>query len=1161
MTTHNLLEQIRATLVAFPQDDLVESGRRLLNILGYQSDRTLELSGDVDDFIQGVSTRDNDNQYGETQSRKRFRQRAASVRILFQFTETEIGTAQPSRFNSGDFDTDNSSSFMFIAVELRGESYPRGAYAELTREVNKLLNQPTVVLFRTSEELFTVAFVHRRQHKRDPRRDVLGSVSLIREIDASNPHRAHLDILCKLAFQERLNWMDTHQKAHNFEGLRDAWLDALDTEELNRTFYKQLYAWFEHAVEVARFPTNQVKTLPPEVHVIRLITRLLFVWFIKEKGLIAPELFSEAQLESLLRNYDRDKDDSYYRAILQNLFFATLNSEIGYRSFSKESATTYRVFSRYRYREEIANPDKLLELFSKTPFINGGLFDCLDTEKGSRQGGYRIDCFTDNVNDPKRDDYNILSIPNSLFFGNEGLISLFERFQFTVEENTPTEKEVALDPELLGKVFENLLAAYNPETSENARRQTGSYYTPREVVDYIVDETLVTSLARKCPPTEGNTEHWRDRLLDLLDYEVDYHHDSRIHFDDNEKKHLVRAIADLKLIDPAVGSGAFPMGALHKLTLALRRLDPQNTLWESLQKDLAGQRAVAAFDTQNQEERDAELDEISATFEQYRDSDFGRKLYLIQNSIFGVDIQPVACQISKLRFFISLAIEQEPDPSAENYGIKPLPNLETRFVAANTLIGLQDNRMLTSEKARDIERELMENREQHFHATTRQRKLACWNRDKELREELAAELKNIGMPANDAEKIAYWDPYDQNGSADWFDFQYMFGVKDGFDVVIGNPPYVESRNSLLSADLKDAYIGQVHSDWQVKLPKGSDLLIYFYARAPKFLNEVGFGCFITQNAWLSTDYGKAFQDFTHGKLSFERIVDSSAKFFSDTTSQNINAIITFFSTQEVAEIEYAIADSNMVTVPEKTISAKQLMKWGHLFSMPDFFRATIEQIRARENANKVVTFGQGVNVPMSKLDLPSSNVPIIVKDISFVATSTDRRVGQEEISAVKLRKRPALVMSRGIGERYHCSFNLCKALSYSYVELYLPNELWESDLHYCLWAYMNSSLVWLFREITGRKNLGGGMLKAEATDMKTLPVNFNFDFASDVKKVFDQIKAREPLPVSEELYTSEHLLIDNMIADYFGISSQMEAIRQTLIDHVSFRLNRAQLSQ
>ena len=437
----------------------------------------------------------------------------------------------------------------------------------------------------------------------------------------------------------------------------------------------------------------------------------------------------------------------------------------------------------------------MLELFGKTPFINGGLFDCLDSYEAPRDGGYRIDCFTDNVIDPKRKEFGILSIPNRLFFDDEGLISLFDRFQFTVEENTPTEQEVALDPELLGKVFENLLAAYNPETRDTARRQTGSYYTPRAVVDYMVDEALIASLAQHCPPADSDTEFWKERLSYLLDYE-DAFDDAHELFEEHEKEGLVRAIAGIKLIDPAVGSGAFPMGALHKLTLALRRLDPENVLWEVLQKDLAGRRAAAAFDTSDQDERDAELDEISATFEKYRDSDFGRKLYLIQNSIYGVDIQPIACQIARLRFFISLAIEQDPSGEvADNYGIKPLPNLETRFVAANTLLALDTSGIqmsLTSDEVIRLQEELNTNRERHFHATTRQKKRECRDRDRELRDKLATALQQVvGLPAADAANISRWIPYDQNARADWFDGAYMFGVADGFDVVIGNPPYIQ----------------------------------------------------------------------------------------------------------------------------------------------------------------------------------------------------------------------------------------------------------------------------------------------------------------------------------------------------------------------------------
>ena len=1201
MATGNILNEIEIALAGITQGDFVDAGRRLLETLGYSSDRTLELSGTVDDFIAEFSA-----PTPNTQTETRFRERAASARILFQFTDSEISAAQPSLLDSGDFDSGNSRSFMFIAVELRGESYPRGAYVELTREINKRLVVPAVVLFRTANDRLSLAFVHRRPHKRARTRSVLGSVSLIREIDTTDPHPAHLHILRKLTLPERLSWMNLHHKPLNFDGLLAAWLDALDTEELNRSFYRQLFTWFERATKEAKFPKSQTVTLSSEEHIIRLITRLLFVWFIKEKGLIAPELFIEAQIESLLRDYDHENGDSYYRAVLQNLFFATLNSEIKGRRFSTKSREDHREPSYYRFKEEIADPDRLLGLFGQTPFINGGLFDCLDSRKAPRDGGYRIDCFSDNVIRPGSDDFEILSIPDRLFFDEKGLISLFNRFQFTVEENTPTEMEVALDPELLGKVFENLLAAYNPETRETARKQTGSYYTPRVVVDYMVDEALVAFLAQNCSPADGDTEFWKERLSYLMDYE-DAFDDAHELFEDVEKEDLVRAIAQIKLIDPAVGSGAFPMGALHKLTLALRRLDPPNVLWKDLQKELAIERASAAFDNPKQAERDAELDEISDTFEKYRDSDFGRKLYLIQNSIYGVDIQPIACQIAKLRFFISLAIEQEADPDAVNYGIKPLPNLETRFVAANTLISLDLSTaepLLRDDAVQKIQKEIAAIREKYFLPNNRRRKLQYIRAEERLREQLERMLEDqrtdwnesqqweidrkishIPNPKHrkqlrkellkdyearkarfesgleDAQKIARWNPYDQNAGAAWFDVKYMFGVAEGFDVVIGNPPYVESRNSLLSRELKDAYMNQVLSDWQESLPRGSDLLIYFYARTPKFLNDLGRGCFITQNAWLSTDYGKAFQDFTFGKFSFEKIVDSSAKFFSDTESQNINAIITFFSTRNVAEIEYAIADSDMVIVPERTIAARQLMKWGHLFSMPDFYRDILEKVNARANARKAVTFGQGVNFPLSKLDLPESNIPIIVKDVSFVATSADRRVGYEEISAARLNKIPALVMPRGVGERYYCSFNLCKALSYSHVEAYLPNELWESDMHYCLWAYLNSSLVWLFREITGRRNLGGGMLKAEATDMKTLPINFNFDFGNDAKHVFDLLKNREPLPVSEEIYTKEHLLIDDIIADYFGLSDQKEAIRDTLINQVNFRLSRARPPQ
>ena len=689
MSNASIKEKIRSALVEIPRGNFAVAAKNLLTTLGYRSERTLELAGSVDDFIRRFPA-----QNKKTKSEQAFHDTVQSVRILFQITGDEIPVnSQTKLFNTdSSFDEWTLSSFIFICCELTDNCYPRGKYAEFTREINKRLNQPTVVLFKTAEDLLTLAFVHRRPHKHDSQREVLGKVSLIREISHSNPHRAHLDILAELSLEERLRWLKSHNKAKNFKGLLDAWLEALDTEALNKRFYRELFAWFERALKEAKFPKIGPKTkiLPPEEHVIRLITRLLFVWFIKEKGLIAKELFIEERISPLLKNYRRLTGDSWYRVVLQNLFFATLNTAIDKRDFSKRKNVTHRNFSLYRYKTEMRNPNTLRALFDRTPFINGGLFDCLDSEEATGYGGYRIDCFSDN---PRH--RALLSIPNRLFFDDSasdpGLLTLFERYKFTVEENTPIEQEVALDPELLGKVFENLLAAYNLETRESARKKTGSYYTPRLVVDYMVDDALVATLvAEKVLPDDGDDDFWQERLRYLLDYE-DAFDDANTLFVEGEAAGIVQAISEIKVLDPAVGSGAFPMGILHKLTLALRRLDPHNILWEKLQKHRGQTKSKdEAFETRDQKERDAELLEISETFQRYS-GDFGRKLYLIQNSIFGVDIQPVACQIAKLRFFISLAIEQKPrqQESRKFTASNHLPNLETRFVAANSLIRLQ----------------------------------------------------------------------------------------------------------------------------------------------------------------------------------------------------------------------------------------------------------------------------------------------------------------------------------------------------------------------------------------------------------------------------------------------------------------------------------------
>ena len=835
-TGEKLREDLQQALSRFATGPLRENAKELLNALGYHSERTDPGSGDVDEFLD---TLDAGAKHREALGAWR------GVEIVFQVTVEEIDE-QKKIFEQTEFDKGRIQSFLFLAVDLHDGSYNRTRLSDMTRAVNRLFAMPVIVLYRYASTM-TLAVIHRRAHKKDDARDVLEKVTLIKDVDLANPHRAHLDILADLSMQG----LTAAESIRDFDVLHKAWESKLDVEELNRRFYRELFAWFERAAEECSFPDDGAGEGNNERHVIRLITRLLFIWFLKEKRLVRNELFKQEFAKAALKEYDPDKTD-YYRAVLQNLFFATLNTAIDQRAFSAVSNPTHRDFSKYRYRRLLTDPDGFLDMLKTVPFVNGGLFDCLDGFEGVLQGGRRIDAFTDNAVQGRS-----LSVPARLFFDDEGLFPLFRSYKFTVEENTPLDQEVALDPELLGRAFENLLGAYNPETSQSARKATGSYYTPRSIVDYMVDEALLACFLKNTPPFDGDRGYLEDRLRLLLAFDQD-EETARTHarkgkpapeaehlIDTTEIGPLIAAIDNLKILDPACGSGAFPMGILQKLVLVLAKLDPRNERWkarqiekaESIDDPQAREKAVAAVESAFSPERGF--------------GGFGRKLYLIRNAVHGVDIQPVACQIAKLRFFISLVIEQPTNKRPEdNYGIQPLPNLETRFVAADALIGLGKpaQQALGNEEIKVVEGELRSIRERYFSAQDRKAKLACMERDRQARKELADTLKRLGFPHEKAEAVALWDPYDQNSRASWFDPEWMFGLSDGFDIVIGNPPYVRGEKIEGKERLREAF-GKFYGG-------SADIYTYFFKKGVDLLAQQGLLCFIASNKFMRAGYGK-----------------------------------------------------------------------------------------------------------------------------------------------------------------------------------------------------------------------------------------------------------------------------------------------------------------
>lgn len=762
----------------------------------------------------------------------------------------------------------------------------RSQLAEISRAFNReFYYTPVVVVFKYGNYL-AFANTERLKYKQEWREgEKAGKVSLLRDIHIEKPHSGHERILAELQIPTTGT-----KKVDSFAKLYSYWQEVFSVSLLNKKFYQELSNWYFWATQHVTFPGEptsedahhkkaKLEDMLQEhraTNVIRMLTRLLFVWFVKEKKLIPEELFELDALQKEILNeispyHDetslfkgRNKESVYYKAILQNLFFATLNCPIEgdsldkrKRGFRGDGYGTHRgVDYLMRYKQYFKNPDAFLEKLNKTvPFLNGGLFECLD----DKFNNIYIDGFSDQMTKGEQ-----LIVPDYLFFGVEeetdlsdivgindkkykqaavkGLINILKSYKFTITENTPIEEDVALDPELLGKVFENLLASYNPETKTTARKQTGSFYTPREIVNYMVDESLIAYLKNAISDWGGFDEETLDKELHVLTS-----FDTKVPFGDNTElqKEIITALSTCTILDPACGSGAFPMGILQKMVHILQKLDPDNKVWKEVQLAKAEQEFKAAFEIEDKQAREERLLEINEAFDQsINDPDYARKLFLIENCIYGVDIQPIATQISKLRFFISLVVEQKVNPEKGNFGIRPLPNLETKFVAANTLVGIEkDGGLFETDEVKKLENELKIVRHKIFSLKSKERKIAWREKDKELREKLSAVLKNQGLPLDAAEKLATWDPYDQNAYSPFFDSEWMFGIKKGFSVVIGNPPYKQVPKGLFSENQFPYSEGK---------DKGKQNLYKVFVEASKNLsrNKTGISCLIVQSSLL-----------------------------------------------------------------------------------------------------------------------------------------------------------------------------------------------------------------------------------------------------------------------------------------------------------------------
>jgi hypothetical protein len=630
-------------------------------------------------------------------------------------------------------------------------------------------------------------------------------------------------------------------------------IEAFSIEPLNKQFYKDISDAFNRLTGVTenkksnqeidlftplRLPsqTQKESTKTSKEFAVRLIGRIIFVWFLKNKvsengtPLVPTQWLNSKQVE---------KTESYYHFFLEKLFFQVLNKPLDERF------------------------ENILEDHQKIPFLNGGLFEAQEEDY------YKADKTGLSTN------LNTLVIPNNWI---KDFFETLERYNFTIDENSLSDQEVSIDPEMLGTIFEKLLGDINPETEKSDRKSTGSFYTPRIIVDYMVEESLITYLQ---DALNDNTENTKEYLRQLFKEEVE-NIEQKNKF--NRQKELIEALNSIKILDPACGSGAFPIGALQRINFILQKLDSDNEIF----KDKFVEGIPSGRERREKKEK---MDN--------RTVNYLRKFGIVRDSIFGVDIQAIAIEIAKLRCFLTLIVDEPVQDDKPNRGITPLPNLEFKFVTANTLITVPYLIKKTHEHATltDAKKEFSELTEEYFDIE-----------EHELKEKIRKKITKVVNDINDehtkiidliieenekkgtryksqAKKLNEneinelfkvknkWNSYKNifaNKTVDFFDVEYFFPkAKEGFDIVIGNPPYIsaDSGSSKIDELRKDILKSKEYATLWEKW----DIYVAFIEQGYKLLAPNGILTYIIPDAYMASKYAKKSHDYFTQNAIINRI--------------------------------------------------------------------------------------------------------------------------------------------------------------------------------------------------------------------------------------------------------------------------------------------------
>ena len=514
-------------------------------------------------------------------------------------------------------------------------------------------------------------------------------------------------------------------------------------------------------------------------------------------------------------------------------------------------------------------------LHCRIPFLSGGLFEPID--------GYDW-------------EHNDFAIPNSVFSNvaekgsrlADGILDIFDRYNFTMSEDEPLEREVAIDPEMLGKVFENLLEV-------NDRKSKGAFYTPREIVHYMCQESLINYLATTMQVNEdairdfilyGDFMKDEDTVKEKREGNGAMYIDESLYKIDSDGKVIVnrlldmdQALKDVRVADPAVGSGAFPLGMLNEIVRARQN--------------------ISAYLGITMKPYDRRL------MYQMERSPHTLKYETIRNCIFAADLEPSAVDIAQLRLWLSLVIDDEINPDAQGIldghrNPLPLPNLESNILCGNSLIDEFEGTKLVNESdllgnmSANSQRNLFQGRFDNVLSKLIEKQdelFLCESTDKkqQLKDEISA-LRDMvilsQLEGSTPDKIARYEDSKNTASKPYvlwqLDFARVFKEKGGFDIVIGNPPYIQLQKAIDDSGTKlgDLYTGLGFRTFA----KTGDIYCLFYEKGYSLLHNEGILTFITSNKWMRAGYGKQLRGFFAEKTNPLILIDfSGCKIFESAT--------------------------------------------------------------------------------------------------------------------------------------------------------------------------------------------------------------------------------------------------------------------------------------